>query len=138
MQQIKDNNSVSNSVKEINQVERKVDIAMKLIKRGEGEPYEAKRHFGCWAMRKLVPEKDSQRLNVALSHFLPQGGAEMSSSPLERAYFVIAGSLLVKGKAEEYLLGPGDLLYIAAGEEREIQACGTEPATILVIMTKVD
>jgi len=38
MQQIKDNNSVSNSVKEINQVERKVDIAMKLIKRGEGEP----------------------------------------------------------------------------------------------------
>ena len=111
---------------------------MKLIKKGDGETYEAKRHFGCWAMRKLVPEKDSQRLNIALSHFLPQGGAEMSSSPLERAYFVISGSLLVKGKTEGHVVEPGDMIYIAAGEEREIEVRGAEPATILVIMTKVD
>ena len=111
---------------------------MKLIKKDDGEIYEAKRHFGYWAMRKVVPERDSKRLNIGLSHFLPQGGAEMSSSPLERVYYCIAGSLLVKGKAEEHLLEPGDLLYIAAGEEREFQAQGTEPATILVIMTQVD
>ena len=111
---------------------------MKLIKKGEGEPHEAKRHFGCWSMLKLVPEKDSQRLNIGLSHFLPQGGAEMSSSPLERAYFVISGSLLVKGKTEEHLLEPGDLFYISPGEEREIQNRGTEPVTMLVVMTKVD
>ena len=95
---------------------------MKLIKKGEGEIYEAKRHFGCWALRKVVPDKDSKRLNIGFSHFLPQGGAEMSSSPLERVYYCIAGSLLVKGKNEQHLLEPGGLLYIAAGEEREIEA----------------
>ena len=111
---------------------------MKLIKNGEGEIYEAKRHFSCWAMRKLVPEQDSQRLNIALSHFLPEGGAEMSSSPLERAYYVIAGSILVKGKGEKFVLEPGDAIYIAPGEEREVQVVGTEPATILVMIVNVD
>ena len=62
----------------------------------------------------------------------------MSSSPLVRAYFVIDGSLLVKGKTEEHLLEPGDLFYIAPNEEREIQVLGADPATILVIMTNVD
>jgi len=111
---------------------------MKLVKMGEGEVYEAKRHSGCFAMRKLDPEKVSKRLNIGLSHFLPGGGAEMSSSPLERAYYVISGSLTVKGKTEQYVLKPGDMLYIAPGEEREVKVQGTEPATILVIMTKVD
>ncbi len=111
---------------------------MKLVKAGEGEVYEAKRHSGCFAMKKLDPEKLSKRLNIALSHFLPGGGAEMSASPLERAYYVINGSLTVKGKAEQYKLAAGDLLYIPAGEEREVKVEGTEPASILVIMSRVD
>jgi quercetin dioxygenase-like cupin family protein len=111
---------------------------MKLVKKGAGEPYEAKRHFNCWSIHKLNPGEDSQRLNIGLSHFLPNGGAEMSASTMERAYFLTSGSMLIKGEAEEYTLEPGDLLYIAAGEEREIQVVGAEPATILVIMTNVD
>ncbi|MDP2916303.1 MAG: cupin domain-containing protein [Dehalococcoidia bacterium] len=111
---------------------------MLLIKKGEGEPYEAKRHFNCWSMLKLIPDKNSRRLNIGLSYFLPNGGAEMAASPLERAYYVISGSLRVKGKTEEYILQPGDLFYIGAGEEREIRVVGTDPANILVIMTKVD
>lgn len=111
---------------------------MKLIKKGAGESYEAKDHFNCWSVHKLVSGNDSQRLNIGLSHFLPQGGAKMSASPLERAYFLINGSILVKGKAEEYILEAGDLLHIAAAEEREIQVLGTEPATMLVVMTNVD
>lgn len=111
---------------------------MKLVKKESGESYKAKRHFNCWSMHKLNPGEDSQRLNIGLSHFLPNGGAEMSASAMERAYFLISGSMLVKGKMEEHTLKPGDLLYIAAGEEREIQVVGAEPATILVIMTNVD
>jgi len=111
---------------------------MKLIKRGEGEPYEAKGHFNCWNARKLAPDKDTKRLLIAISHFLPNGGAEMSSSPGERVYFVIAGSIKIKGKGEEHLLEAGDLIYIAPDEERDIQVHGTEPATILVAMTKAD
>lgn len=111
---------------------------MKLVKKESGESYEAKRHFNCWSIHKLNPGEDSQRLNIGLSHFLPNGGAEMSASAMERAYFLINGSMLVKGKMEEYTLTPGDLLYIAAGEEREIQVVGADPATILVIMANVD
>jgi mannose-6-phosphate isomerase-like protein (cupin superfamily) len=111
---------------------------MKLIKRGEGDPYEAKLHFGCWSVRKLDSAKDSKRLSISLSHFLPQGGAEVSSSPKERAYFIISGSMFVKGKGEEYLLGQGDLIYIAPGEEREVQVIGTEPVTALVMIIDID
>jgi len=107
---------------------------MKMIKKESGNPYEAKGHSGCWAVRKMDAAKDSHRLSISLSHFLPQGGAEMSSSPKERAYFILSGSMLVKGKTEEYRLSQGDLIYIAPGEEREVQVIGTEPVTSLVII----
>ena len=110
---------------------------MKLIKENKGQPYEAKGHFGVWSTQKLEAGKDSQRLSISLSHFLPQGGAEMSPSVKERAYFVISGSILVKGKGEEFVLESGDIIYIAPGEEREIQVIGTEPATILVMIVNV-
>ena len=112
---------------------------MKLIKKGEGEPYEAEGHFGVWSMRKLFAGKDSQRLIIGLSHFLPQGGMKMApASPSERTYFILNGSMRVKGKSEEYLLGQGDMLYIGPGEEREIQAQGSEPCTVLLSIAKLD
>lgn len=108
---------------------------MKIVRKKEGSPYEAKGHFGYWSIQKLDAKTDTQHgLGIAVSHFLPQGGAEMSSSPRERAYFVLSGSVVVKGNTEEYLLEPGDLIYIAAGEEREIQVTGIEPATLFVII----
>jgi len=64
---------------------------MKLIKKGEGQPYEAEGHFGVWSMRKLVAGKDSQRLIIGLSHFLPKGGVKMApASPSERTYFILS------------------------------------------------
>lgn len=111
---------------------------MKVVKNGGGDVYEAKKHFGNWSINKLMPGKDSKKVNVGLSHFLPSGGAEMSASPLERVYFLLSGSMFVKGKNEEHTITAGDLLYIAAGEEREIKVVGSEPATILVIMNAVE
>jgi quercetin dioxygenase-like cupin family protein len=111
---------------------------MKLVKSSDGQYYDAQRHTQCWAVHKLTPGPESKRLNISYSHFLPNGGAEMSASPLERAYFVVSGTLQVKGKNEEYTLNPGDLLYIGAGEERSVSIIGTQPASILVIMSKID
>jgi quercetin dioxygenase-like cupin family protein len=46
---------------------------------------------------------------------------------------------MVRGKnKDEYLLEPGDTLYIPPGEERSIEVVGTEPATMLVIIVKLD
>ena len=112
---------------------------MKKITLDKVKPYEAAKHFNMTALRLSGKEETgAEKFWIGLSHFLPHGGAEMSASTLERAYFLINGSMLVKGKTEEHILEPGDLLCIAAGEEREVQVIGTEPATILVIMTKVD
>jgi quercetin dioxygenase-like cupin family protein len=111
---------------------------MKVIKNGVGTEYEAKGHVRCHAMNKLLVGQDARRLTVGMSHFLPNGGAEMSFSPKERAYFVIAGKIKVTGKNEEHLLEPGDLIYIAPKEERAFKVQGNEPATILVIMADVE
>jgi len=111
---------------------------VKLIKVGEGTPYEAPHHFNYWAINKVVPNITSQKLQIGVSHFLPHGGAEISSSALERVYFCIDGKITVKGRDEEYRLEPGDMIYIGAGEERSFQVSDTKPATILVIMTKVN
>jgi quercetin dioxygenase-like cupin family protein len=111
---------------------------MKLVKVGEGNPYEAAHHYKYWAMNKISPDSVSKRLNIGVSHFLPGGGAEYSSSPLERVYFCIEGTITVKGKNnDEYKLESGDMIYIAPGEERMFTVPNTKPATILVIMAKV-
>ncbi len=110
---------------------------MKLIKHGQGVQYEAKGHFSCYAMNKLVVGQDTRKLTVGMSHFLPGGGAQMSSLPKERAYYVLSGTIKIIGKSEEYEVSPGDLIYIGAGEERSFQALGTEPATILVTIVDV-
>jgi len=112
---------------------------MKLIKKGQGKGEMAKRHFGQWGLSKVSIEEGSPRLSVGLSHFLPQGGAEMYASPTERIYFGVSGSIMVKGKkGDEYIVEPGDVLYIPPNEERSIEAVGTEPASMLVVIVKLD
>ncbi len=113
---------------------------MKLVKKGEGKrDGVAPRHFNMWSLGKTLPEMAAKRLNVGLSHFLPGGGAEMAASAAERVYYGISGSLMVRGKeGEEYLVEPGDVLYIPPGEERSIETAGTEPATVLVVIVKLD
>jgi len=113
---------------------------MKLIKRDEGRAKAASRHTGQCGLDKVSAEIGSKRLRVSVSHFLPQqGGAEMYPSPTERAYYGISGSIVVKGKqGDEYIIGPGDTLYIPPGEERSIEVPGTEPATMLVIVVTLD
>jgi len=112
---------------------------VKLIKHGEGQAKTASRHFGQCGIDKVSSEIGSQRLRVSVSHFLPQqGGAEMYASPTERAYFGISGSVMIRGKqGDEYLVEPGDVLFIPPGEERSIEVMGTEPATMLVIVVNL-
>ncbi len=103
------------------------------VKAREGTPYDAAKHFHMWGVKKIAPEF-SRRTTVSLSQFLPNGGAEMSASNMERVYYVLAGSITVRGKGEEHLLAAGDLVYIAPGEERAISVNNQEPATVLVVV----
>lgn len=111
---------------------------MQLIKAADGTPEPAARHFLETGVQKIAPSNGTARTTCTVSHFLPGGGAEMTSSAAERVYYGLSGTVLVTGAdGSAYAVGPGDTLYIPPGEERKIDVPGTEPATIVVIIVKV-
>jgi quercetin dioxygenase-like cupin family protein len=101
------------------------------VKDAEGTPYDAARHSGVYGLQKITGDQ-SRRTTVCYSYFQPNGGAEMSSSPKERIYFVVKGSVTVCGPDEKHVLNEGDLIYIAPGEERDMVINGGKPAEVLV------
>jgi quercetin dioxygenase-like cupin family protein len=104
------------------------------VKDAHGCPYDAAKHFGVFGIQKIT-EEQSKRITVCYSYFQPNGGAEMSSSPKERIYYVVNGSITVKGKNnEEHELNAGDMIYIAPGEERDMVINGGRPAEVLVLI----
>ena len=100
---------------------------MKTIKATEGTPYDAAKHFGVYGLKKIT-EDQSKRIAVFYSYFQPNGSAEMSSSDKERVYYVVSGSITVNGKNEKHVLDPGDLIYIAPGEERDMVSSTWTPS----------
>jgi uncharacterized cupin superfamily protein len=110
---------------------------MDVTRIGDAKPYEAKGHFGMAAMRLQGLEATPiSAFSVGLSHFLPGGGAEMSSSEVERVYVVLSGEVVVVTETGETVLKPLDSCGIAAGERRAVVNRGTLPASMLVIVPR--
>ena len=66
------------------------------ITRSEARRYDAPKHFDMRSLRLQGFEVSASKFAwVGLSHFLPQGGAEMDSGPLEKIYVVLAGEITV-------------------------------------------
>ena len=103
------------------------------IKDAEGVPYDAAKHWGVYGLKKIT-EEQSKRTNVFYSYFQPNGGAEMSPSDKERVYYVVKGSITVKGKDEEHVLNTGDVIYIAPGEDRDMVINDGRPGEVLVFI----
>lgn len=108
------------------------------MKSGAGTPYDAPQHCGVFGVLKLT-KQHSRRTIINYSYFLPNGGAEMSSAPVERVYFVVKGSITVKGKdhGESHVLNAGDMVYIAPDEAREVTVNDGQAAEVLVIVVEV-
>jgi glyoxylate utilization-related uncharacterized protein len=103
------------------------------VKDTQGTPYEAAKHTEVYGLQKIT-EAHSGRTTVCYSYFQPNGGAEMSSSPKERVYYVVQGSITVSGPGEKHVLDEGDLIYIAPGEERDMVINNGKPAQVLVFI----
>ena len=103
------------------------------VKDAEGTPYEAAKHSEVYGLQKFT-EADTTRTTVYYSYFQPNGGAEMSSSPKERVYYVVKGSITVNGPDEKHVLDEGDCIYIAPGEERDMEINNGKPAEVLVFI----
>ncbi len=105
---------------------------MRVCKAGEGTPYQAPAHYDQWGSQYFKGEAPS-RLTVSVSHFLPNGGAEMKAVP-ELIYYVLSGSIVVQTKAQEQILNTGDLVHFDPGEERAFKVNGQVPASLLVVI----
>lgn len=103
------------------------------VKDAQGTQYDAAKHSEVYGLQKIT-EVQSKRTTVCYSYFQPNGGAEMCSSPKERVYYVVKGSITVCGPDEEHVLNEGDMVYIAPGEERDMVINNGKPAEVLVFI----
>ena len=101
----------------------------------EAKPYEAPNHRGYCSLRLFgLDAGGPKQFTVGLSHFLPGGGAGPDSSPLEKVYIVLAGTLTIRVNEREWTLGELDSCCIPGGEVREIKNLGNRVATMIVVM----
>tara|TARA_B100000809_G_scaffold43115_1_gene37418 strand:- start:4555 stop:4887 length:333 start_codon:yes stop_codon:yes gene_type:complete len=109
---------------------------MEITRLADALPYEDPKHHGMAALRLHGGgQTNTERVVVGLSHFLPAGGADESSSKAERVYVVLEGQITVTTEDGPVLLGPLDSCLILAGETRSVKNATNLPASMLVIAT---
>lgn len=112
---------------------------MRLIKAAEGQPYEAKNHYGADCIRKVFDTEGAGNISVSVSEFLPGGGTDLCASVKDRVYYILNGAIRVEGETmESFIMEPGDMLFVPAGEKRGYQAIGDEPCKMIVMIVKAE
>lgn len=109
---------------------------MHITRFAEARPYVAPKHFDMRSLRlQGFDVSTSQFAWVGLSHFLPGGGAQMDSSPLEKIYVVLAGEITIElGDGSTHVLREMDSCFIPGNEARAVRNDGNAVATMLVVM----
>ena len=107
---------------------------MKKVTLKDVKAYAAPGHFDMTAMRLHgKDETGATKFWIGLSHFLPNGGADMATPPGEKVYYCLDGEITIRSKTEEFVLHKDELVYIEPGEERDIINKTNLPASMLVI-----
>ena len=109
---------------------------MQITRFAAARRYDAPKHFDMRSLRlQGFDASASQFAWVGLSHFLPQGGAQMDAGPLEKIYVVLSGEVTIElGDGSKQVLRTLDSCHIPGGEARAIRNDGNEVATMLVVM----
>ena len=107
-----------------------------LVKRfEEATPYEAPNHRGVVGLRLQGFEAGGPTNQwLGFSQFLPGGGAGPDSTPFEKVYVVLEGSMTVIVAGQESVLGPMDSVTIAPDEVREIVNRSHHVCKMLVVI----
>ena len=101
----------------------------------DAEHYETHNHQKCHAGSLAGFEYyGSKNFWVGYSRLLPGGGAGPDSSPLEKVYVIINGSLTIKVDGNTKIANPGDTVFIPGGKEREIRNETNEVVIMNVVM----
>lgn len=109
---------------------------MEITRFADARPYTAPKHHDMRGLRLQGFDASSASFAwTGLSHFLPGGGAEMDTSPLEKIYVVIDGAVTIElGDGSTQVLNRLDSCFIPGGEARAIRNDGNATATMLVVM----
>ena len=108
---------------------------MQVTRLEDARPYEAPKHFDTRGLRlQGWDASDAKGFWVGLSHFLPGGGCERDTTPLEKVYVVTEGEVTVVTDEGEATLGPYDSCWLAPNESRSIENRTNRPASMLVVM----
>ena len=109
---------------------------MEITRFGTAKAYTAPKHHDMRGLRLQGFDASSSSFAwTGLSHFLPGGGAEMDSSPLEKIYVVVAGEIAIElGDGTVERLAQYDSCFIPGGEARAIRNDSNAVASMIVIM----
>jgi quercetin dioxygenase-like cupin family protein len=108
---------------------------MHVTRLADAHAYEAPGHFDMRGLRlQGFDASPSEAFWVGLSCFLPAGGADEDTGPLERVYVVLDGEVTVTTAEGDTVLHALDSCHIAAGETRSIVNTTNRPASMLVVM----
>jgi quercetin dioxygenase-like cupin family protein len=111
---------------------------MQVIGIEDAGTYQAPGHFDVRTLRLQGADATPvENFTVGLSVFLPAGGCEMSTTPLEKVYVVVEGEVTIITESGEATLGPLDSVYLAPNEARAIENRTNKAATMLVVMPPV-
>lgn len=92
------------------------------------------KHFGMTTFRLLADEPGTDNgLGMSISYYLPGGGAEKGTAPVEMIYFVLEGEIVVESEEQKYVLKKGDAIHMGIGDSRSVKNESEYPASILII-----
>lgn len=108
---------------------------MQVTRFNQAKPYQAPGHHNMVGLR-LQGAEASQTDNfwVGYSQFLPAGGTDYDSSPLEKVYVILEGELVVTTNYQEVTLSRLDSCHIGANQKRQISNRTNQTVCMLVVM----
>jgi quercetin dioxygenase-like cupin family protein len=108
---------------------------MKVKRFSEAARHDAPNHRGFMGLRLQGFEPDGPKNQwVGISHFLPGGGTDPDSSPFEKVYVCLVGSVTIIIDRVEFVLNPMDSCTVAPNEVREIINHQNHVPTTFVVM----
>ncbi|MFG3133218.1 cupin domain-containing protein [Streptomyces tendae] len=109
-------------------------MSIEIAQLTQAQPFQPVGHHGVGPVHLFGGEHYDGAVTVALSHYLPGGGADMSPVPAETLYVVLTGTLtLVDADGTSHVLGPLDSARLTAGTVRGVENRTNLTAAMLVI-----
>ena len=111
-------------------------MSYKIVRREEASFYEAPGHYDMRPTRLHNPQDvNGGRMIMGLSHFLPGGGCEFGSNPLESIYYILEGEMDVETEDGcRTTLHQGDSFHCGPGTKKGIQNNGCTTCQMLVCL----